>query len=255
MKTFSIAGVSYGTVGFLPSPNPEIDDGSARIRHRFEFVRGTEIHKVPEKVFSVFPQVEREESERVARKPFLRFGYGRFGPIPLRSVFSQGIESVFRSSRKVRQVGHEPLHELGNVFGDADGFGRRNRVSAVLVALSVGGKERFQNLLDFAFFPCVVRLVRHGVFRLCRKRYRKNPKPKILQPFRDLFERTVQGFLAFFVGPSVVFGESRNEHYGEQRKNEESNRKAFEPLRYVADFAEYLYGKYEQSEEREPMLL
>lgn len=88
MKTFSIAGVGYGTVGLLPSPNLEIDDGSARIRHRFEFVRRTEIHEVPEKVFSVLPQVEREESEGLVRKVVFRFGYCRFGPIPFRSVFS-----------------------------------------------------------------------------------------------------------------------------------------------------------------------
>lgn len=147
----------------LPSPNPEIDDGSARIRRRFEFVRRTEVHEVSEKVFPVFPQIEREESERVARKPFFRFGDGRFGPVSFRSVFSQGIESLFGSSRKVRQVGHEPPYGFGNVFGDTDGFGGRNLVSAVLVALSVGGKERLQYLVDFAFFPRVVRLVRHRI--------------------------------------------------------------------------------------------
>ena len=67
------------------------------------------------------------------------------------------------SSRKVRQVGHEPPYGFGKVFGDADGFGGRNLVSVVPVALSVGGKEFFQNLLDFAFFPRVVRLVRHRI--------------------------------------------------------------------------------------------
>lgn len=81
-------GVDYGTVGLLSSPNPEIDDGSARIRYSFEFVRRTEIHEVPEKVFSVLPQVEPEESQGVVRKAFFRFGDGRFGPIPFRSVFS-----------------------------------------------------------------------------------------------------------------------------------------------------------------------
>lgn len=76
----------------------------------------------------------------------------------------------------------------------------------------------------------------------------------ILQPLRDLPERAVQRFLAFFFRPFVGFRESRNEKYRDYRENEESYAEGFEPFWRGTDFAVYLYWDHEKSEKREPVL-